>query len=292
MTDISAEVNIQYLANHTTDRLFKYLENCVDYENVPESLNFLFKWCCDGSSGHSTYNQAFSDNNNTDEFFFAICMVPLILKSNGNVLWMNPSPSSTRFCRPIQIMFQHETNDLIRNETRKIEQQITNLIPFTVRFNNRNIVVKYHFKLTMIDGKAFTAVTGSSTQSCSICKATPRVMNNLNILQTLPINIDFYQYGISNLHAWIRCMECILHIAYRLEVKKWQMRSVAEKSQYEDRKKMIKKKLKEELNILVDIPKPGFGTTNTGNVARTFFQNYTTAANITGILLFYIIHNK
>ncbi|XP_043262271.1 uncharacterized protein LOC122403056 [Colletes gigas] len=88
---------------------------------------------------------------------------------------------------------------------------------------------------------------------------------------------------MSNLHAWIRCMECILHISYRLQVKKWQIRSVEEKSQYEDRKKMIKRKLKEEMHILVDIPKPGFGTTNTGNVARTYYENYTTTANITGV---------
>nr|XP_012152960.1 PREDICTED: uncharacterized protein LOC105664170 [Megachile rotundata] len=107
-------------------------------------------------------------------------------------------------------------------------------------------------------------------------------MNNINILKTLPINIDFYQYGISNLHAWIRCMECILHISYRLEIKKWRIRNT-DKVHYEERKKIIQKKLKEELHILVDIPKPGSGTTNTGNMARIFFQNYITTANITGV---------
>ncbi|EPB73357.1 hypothetical protein ANCCEY_07564 [Ancylostoma ceylanicum] len=28
-------------------------------------------------------------------------------------------------------------------------------------------------------------------------------------------------FGISPLHAWIRSMECLLHIAYRVDVKKW-----------------------------------------------------------------------
>lgn len=33
----------------------------------------------------------------------------------------------------------------------------------------------------------------------------------------------FYNFGLSTLHAWIRFFECLLHIAYRLEFKQWQV---------------------------------------------------------------------
>ena len=36
-----------------------------------------------------------------------------------------------------------------------------------------------------------------------------------------------YKYGLSTLHAWIRCFECIIHIAFRL--KNWQVRGESEK---------------------------------------------------------------
>ena len=49
------------------------------------------------------------------------------------------------------------------------------------------------------------------------------------------------------------------------------------------KKKHIQKQFMEETGLLVDQPKQGFGSTNDGNTARRFFQNYTTSAKITGI---------
>lgn len=46
---------------------------------------------------------------------------------------------------------------------------------------------------------------------------------------------------------------------------------------------MIREKLRMEMGLLVDIPKPGFGTTNDGNTARRFFHQPTLASSITGI---------
>lgn len=50
----------------------------------------------------------------------------------------------------------------------------------------------------------------------------------------------------------------------------------------DERKKIIQNRLHEELRILVDVPKPGFGNTNDGNTARIFFNNVDTVSNITG----------
>ena len=37
------------------------------------------------------------------------------------------------------------------------------------------------------------------------------------------------QYGISPLHAWIRFFECIVHISYRCDLCKWQIRGTSKK---------------------------------------------------------------
>lgn len=49
------------------------------------------------------------------------------------------------------------------------------------------------------------------------------------------------------------------------------------------RKEKFKKKFRCKMGFLVDIVKPGYGTTNTGNSARRFFENSTASASITGI---------
>jgi hypothetical protein len=90
-------------------------------------------------------------------------------------------------------------------------------------------------------------------------------------------------YGISNLHAWIRCLECCLHITYRLDIKKWQIRDEDEKKQVKEKKQRLIETLKSEMSLLVNIPKPGFGTTNDGNTARKFFREYALSSSITGL---------
>ena len=53
------------------------------------------------------------------------------------------------------------------------------------------------------------------------------------------------------------------------------------KSTIDERKKQIQNQLVEELQILEDVPKQGFGSSNDGNTARLFFNNADTVANIT-----------
>lgn len=200
--------------------------------------------------------------------------------NNGTILWQNPRPSSTRFCRPIKLIFQKETPELCKNEIKNIEDQISKIKPTVI--DDHQLTISHAFKMTMIDGKMFSVISNSSTQTCGICGASPKMMNNLKMLMTLPIDQSLYDYGISTLHAWIRCLECCLHIAYRLDLKKWQIRDKNEKQMMKEKKDLIIKRLKQDLSLLVDVPKQGYGTTNDGNTARRFFQNYCQAALITG----------
>jgi len=49
-------------------------------------------------------------------------------------------------------------------------------------------------------------------------------MNDINKLITFEINEESMRFGLSTLHAWIRFFECLIHISYRLEFKRWSVR--------------------------------------------------------------------
>ncbi|KAL4127473.1 hypothetical protein QTP88_011644 [Uroleucon formosanum] len=85
---------------------------------------------CDGSSGQSEYKQVFNNECDSDSSIFFTSVVPLQLVSgdlddpNKIILWQNPRPSSSRYCRPIKIQFIHETVDITLQEMEGIENQI------------------------------------------------------------------------------------------------------------------------------------------------------------------------
>ena len=107
-----------------------------------------------------------------------------------------------------------------------------------------------------------------------MCGATPKLMNNLEEIKKRPISAKGLQYGMSTLHAWIRSMECCLHIAYKMKVQKWQAKTTEGKSAVQDAKKKIQETFQNKLGLIVDVPKSsGYGTSNDGNTARRFFKN-------------------
>ena len=120
---------------------------------------------------------------------------------------------------------------------------------------------------TMVDGKVVQSLSDtSSSTSCYICMpiTNPSDMNNLSLVMKKKQSGKMLQYGISPMHLWLNCLDCILHIAYRLEVKVWQVKGQALKARVAARKKKIQKALKEKLSLNVDIPTQGAGNTNTG----------------------------
>lgn len=125
----------------------------------------------------------------------------------------------------------------------------------------------------MIDGKVCNTLTSTkSSQKCYVCGATPKDMNSFKVGMKSE-NPETFQIGLSTLHAWIRFMEWLLHVSYRLEIKEWQVWGGVKKDVTSKRKKMIQEKLKTELGLLVDEPRQGeSGTSNDGNTARTKMQ--------------------
>lgn len=287
VSETSAEVTLQSLLDHTTSRLFKYLEEVlevIDFEEK-QNLELISKWGCDGSQ-QTQFKQKFQNLSDSDANIFQSSCVPikLITKVNGKkkTIWQNPSPSSTRFCRPIRIRFLQETSDVTNEEIRYIEDQISVLNKTEVQINGDVLKVKHTMLLTMVDGKVCNAATGTaSTMRCYICGLTSKDFNKLD--KSFPENPDTLKFGLSTLHTRIRFFESVLHLSYRIPIQKWQARSVEEKKIVEDTKKNIQRKFKDELGLIVDVPKQGFGTSNDGNTARRFFSDAETASRITGV---------
>lgn len=185
---------------------------------------------------------------------------------------------------------------LINNNFKLITFKINQLIKFnnfpTPKLNNLIRILKKHggpyfvltsIVFTMVDGKVCNAATHTkSTMRCYICGATSSDFNDLT--KERSCNTENMRFGLSLLHARIRFFESILHVAYKLPAMKWRARLTAEeKKLVETRKKAIQTKFREQLGLLVDIPKANFGNTNGGNTNRRFFDEYEKSAEITGI---------
>ena len=69
------------------------------------------------------------------------------------------------------------------------------------------------------------------------------------------------------------CMECCLHILYKLRTETWQARSDEDKAEVKRKKAEVQQKLKERLGLVVDIPKSGgSGTSRYKYISDVLFK--------------------
>lgn len=136
----------------------------------------------------------------------------------------------------------------------------------------------------MVDGKICSALSGTSSARCYICEATPKEMNDIDRCLQKQSDENRFEFGLSPLHSWIRFFEYFLHLSYRIDLRKWQVRSDDDKKLLADRKLNIQNQFRERLGLIVDKPRSGgSGTSNDGNTARKFFLNSAISAEITGL---------
>lgn len=173
------------------------------------------------------------------------------------------------------------------HQKQTVENEIDKLQPFVIVSGSYRITIHLSLYLTLIDGKVLNIITNTrSIQSCPICHETPKNFNNLSNKKPgyFTSNSESLRYGISSLHAWIRFLDCCLHISYKLTIKKWQIIGDENKKKMGDRKSYIQKVMWENFGLRVDKPKAGgSGNTNDGNTARRAFRNPKLFANSLGL---------
>ena len=146
------------------------------------------------------------------------------------------------------------------------------------------VTIQHKLHLTMVDGKVVSALSGMPTSNCTVCGAKPSELNDIVAARSRPVRTDGYEYGMSTLHAWIRIFECVLHLSYKLEVRKWQARSAEDKKAVQAKKAEIQRRFRDEMGLVVDMPKAGgSGTTNDGNTARRAFRDVNKLSQVTGV---------
>lgn len=287
VTEISAEIRLQELLDHTTKRLCLYLNEVLEKSTDVDLTNMelVTKWGCDGCQ-QTPFQQKFSDSSFDDSSIFQSSLVPLRLqactKEKKTILWQNPTPSSTRFCRPIRIRFLHETAEVTKEEIKYVEDQAKNLLKTKISTSKGVSKVSHILLPTMVDAKVCNSATSTaSTMRCYICGKTSKDFNDFE-----KANVEDPQalrFGLSILHARIRLFESLIHLAYKLPLKKWQVRTPEEKRIVKENKEKIQKEYKEKTGLIIDMPKHGFGNSNSGNTSRRFFSDPELAAEITGI---------
>jgi hypothetical protein len=273
---LGASIPLQQLVNHTASRILQIVDMG---SHTIQKATLVFKYGCDGCSGHPEYYQSplpnseveqedsDDDDSNqlppSDSYLFLFTAVPLQLigeTENGAeiVLWKNSRPSSTKYCRPMKFLYLKETLKDIQVEVQKVQSEISNLTPFTCE----ELRIDFQMLMSMVDGKVINALTSSSSQvctcprnrqnyllffqsckslqSCYICGAKPSQMNDENALATLTVKEERLNYGLSVLHASIKFMELILTLAYLKGYEKRTKRGATD-----DEKKEIEERTKE-----------------------------------------------
>jgi hypothetical protein len=214
--------------------------------------------------------------------------VPLLLKLGDVEIWKNENPSSCHFCRPLHLQYKKESPILCREEETDLKSQITMLETFykvmVIAGRTMTLVISYKVDLTMFDNKVVNALTDTkSTQSCNVCNAKPNEMNNIDLVKAKPENESALALGISGLHCWIKCFEFIIHLSYKMDIKKYKAKTNDEKLSVKLRKKEVQLNFRERLSLSVDMPKAGFGNSNDGNTSRRAFKNHEVFSEITKV---------
>lgn len=242
LTDYGANISLQSLLDHTSQRL---IQSC-DKELAEPNLKVTYKWGLDGASGQSKYKQTFRNDNgsSSDESVFMISLMPLQIKSSDSIIWKNPHPSSTKYCRPVRFNFMKENHETTNQEFNEMQSQIASLENTLVNSNDQDVNNDHKLFSTMVDGKVINHLTDTPNSNCNICDAKPSEMNNHELLKVKRCEKDNYCFGLSTLHCWIRFLEAVLHIAYRLPIEKYRVYTDEDKQSVADTKEKIQKLFK------------------------------------------------
>eukprot|EP00733_Pompholyxophrys_punicea_P001049 Pompholyxophrys_punicea_v1_NODE_441_length_1962_cov_16.704248.p1 type:complete len:301 gc:universal NODE_441_length_1962_cov_16.704248:295-1197(+) len=187
ITEISAESSLQALLDKTTERLFLAIQEPLAFVvDVQKTFNFTFihKWGFDGASSQTLYKQLWSNSSSSDATLISTNLVPLRFfhqNSSTGIIWNNPTPSSTLFCRPLRLQFKKESQEFNIEEKDYWQAQIDTLLPTKLEINGKSIQVTHKLMCTMVDGKVVGHITNTHTTKCVLCKATPSQMNRLDL---------------------------------------------------------------------------------------------------------------
>lgn len=267
-------VNLKDMLIHTTERLMK-----ATHLEGQKNLKIVCKWGID-STQLKNFHQRTEDSlllsENSSLVSIGFVPLKLINKENDEPLWTNPKPCCSRYCRPIEICFQKETKQYVKERYNYYQNNIDSLGQILFR----DICLELEMHCTMLDGKSVNAITDTiSTSSCSVCHSGPSTSMDPQWVDYC--DNDDLKFSLPVLHSRINIMTFVLNQTYRKDIK--DLSPFEKKSIIDQRKNLIKLKFAEQLNLYIDRVEHGKGNSNTGNISRRFFKSYDITASILGL---------
>lgn len=143
VTSTCAKVPWESLIEHTLQRIIEAksedIEDKISNLGNAVNLKFIVTVGMDGTGSQSLYNETINENQH-ESSLFVTAMTPLQLQTEDDklILWTNPSPQSTRFCRTQQLIFQKETVEANKQEYKSIIKALDEVedIRITLRSGN------------------------------------------------------------------------------------------------------------------------------------------------------------
>lgn len=274
-----ARVSIQSLVEHTLNKVFLAIESELNAVVGTSSSEIIecsceFSYGFDGSSGFSQFQQELNTQRSDKSLFVSsLCLLRVKSTLFGN-LWVNPSPSSVRFNRPIWLIYEKETDKLTEYVDKALKEEIKNMKNFTIKSSSGQCFSfeEFKFSLTLIDGKIMAFLCGTSTQACPNCKALPKDMKNIEKVknQSFKITEESKALGMSILHTEIQIFNSLYNTAAKKSTKNPRG---GQTDEVKEQKNIIRARFKLKMNLLVDLPNPSGGSTTTGNTARRAFSD-------------------
>ncbi|CAF1316127.1 unnamed protein product [Didymodactylos carnosus] len=137
---------------------------------VPTSLIYREKCGHDGAGSMSMYKSVNSPMETAN--IFSKMFVPLSLKAaSGEVLWINDTPNSSRWCRPLALIAVKESKDLLHFVNTVFEPGENDLRKDDMGFIHNSIKyeVKVIIETSMKDLKIRTMESGLGGADCLLC---------------------------------------------------------------------------------------------------------------------------
>ena len=221
------EVSLQALVNHTAHRIITLQEDVIRQaagERESITVELTCKWGFDGATAQSSYKQTGTPSPTEDNQVLFTSLVPLQLTAGNDLIWHSRTTSSSRFTRPMKLEYCRETARKSREEAAYWREQISQFKQYQLQMGGLTVSVTFRLLLTMIDGKVQAAITETSpTAVCTVCRAKPSQFNHLQQVRLMSVSKSALMLGLSNMHAWIRFLEFIVHLSCKAEegVKRW-----------------------------------------------------------------------
>ena len=185
IAESSIFVPLQNMLNKSIERLCNSI--ALNWkENDLYNLQMICTLGFDSSSGHTNPQQHFENsvNENSDPHLslFVTSMILIKLESSvsDSCFWINPTPQSTRFCRPLRIALEKEESENTMNEHKRLSAEIDNLLQYKFKMcNGKTVRVKFVVSQTLFNGKCINTIVGNKASSrCPMCGRTAHEFGN------------------------------------------------------------------------------------------------------------------